>query len=85
MKNYTTGLIFFIFLQVSCESGEEVGGETGSDTPVLKVLGPSVLTEIGFQLNWSITNAVGFETILILVAEDKEMTEIVRYFYYFRT
>lgn len=46
MKNYTTGLIFFIFLLVSCESGGgEVGGETGSDTPVLKVLGPSVLTE----------------------------------------
>ena len=79
MRRKLLYLVLLVLLTNSCDTGGEGGGETGPDTPVLKVLGPSVLTETGFQLNWSITNAVGFETILILVAEDKEMTEIVRY------
>lgn len=79
MRRKLLYLVLLVLLTNSCDTGGGSGGEIGPDTPVLKVLGPSELTETGFQLNWSITNAVGFETILILVAEDKEMTEIVRY------
>jgi alpha/beta superfamily hydrolase len=76
---YLVLLGLLVLLTNSCDTGGEGGGEIGPDTPVLKVLGPTAVSETGFQLNWSITNPVGFETILILVAEDKEMTEIVRY------
>ena len=79
MRQKLLYLVLLVLLTNSCDTGEGGGGEVGPDTPVLKVLGPSDVTETGFQLNWSITNAVGFETILILVAEDKEMTKIVKY------
>jgi len=72
--------VLLVFIASSCDTGGEGGGaETGPDAPVLKVLAPSVVTESGFQLNWSITNAVGFNTIEVLLAEDEEMTEIVRF------
>jgi hypothetical protein len=63
----------------SCDIGEEGGGEIGPDTPILKVLEPTAITETGFQLNWSIINPVGFNTIEVLLAEDEEMTKIVRF------
>ena len=58
--------------------GGEGGGDFGPETPELKVLGPSLLSETGFQLNWSIINLVGFSTIEVLLAEDEEMTKIVK-------
>jgi len=46
--------------------------------PVLKVLESTSISETGFQLNWSISNPVGFNIIEVLLAEDEEMTKIVR-------
>jgi len=74
-------LLYFVllaFLASSCDTGGEGGGELGPDTPELKISDPSAISETGFQLNWSITNAVGFNTIEVLLAEDEEMTKIVR-------
>lgn len=70
-------IVLFVFLASSCDTGGEGGGELGPDLPVLKVLAASVVSETGFQLNWSITNAVGFNTIELLLTEDEEMTKIV--------
>jgi hypothetical protein len=71
--------VLLVFLASSCDTGGEEGGELTPDTPELKVLAPSLISEAGFQLNWSITNAAGFNTIEVLLAADEEMTEIVRF------
>lgn len=62
-------LLYFIvlaFLASACDTEGEGGGELSPDIPELKVLDPSLIIESGFQLNWSITNAVGFNTIEVL-------------------
>jgi hypothetical protein len=71
--------VLLVFLASSCDTGGEGGGELPPDTPELKVLAPSLISEAGFQLNWSITNSAGFNTIEVLLAADEEMTEIVRF------
>ena len=72
--------LLLMFLLSSCGIGEMPGGgETGPDLPILKILDPTSVSETGFQLNWSISNPVGFDGILVLVAEDREMTKPVRY------
>ncbi len=70
--------VLLVFIASSCDTGGEGGGEITPDTPELKVLSPSLISEAGFQLNWSITNAAGFNIIEVLLAADEEMTEIVR-------
>jgi hypothetical protein len=71
--------VLLVFLASSCDTGGEEGGELTPDTPELKVLAPSLISETGFQLNWSITNPAGFNTIEILLSEDEEMTKIVKF------
>lgn len=71
--------LLLMFLLSSCGIGEMPGGETGPDLPILKILDPTSVSETGFQLNWSISNPVGFDGILVLVAEDRDMTKPVRY------
>ncbi len=73
--HYILVLLILIF---SCDNGGEGGGEPGPDLPVLKILESSAISETGFQLNWSITNPGGFNTITVMVTEDEEMTKIVR-------
>jgi len=72
-------IVLLVFIASSCDTGEEGGIEPGPDTPVLKNLAPSAISESGFQLNWSITNPAGFNTIEILLAEDEEMTKLVKF------
>ncbi len=72
-------IVLLVFLASSCDTGGEGGGGIGPDIPILKVLDPTAITETGFQLNWSITNPVGFNTIEVLLSEDEEMTKIVRF------
>jgi len=72
-------IVLLVFLASSCDTGGEGGGELGPVTPVLKNLDPSAISETGFQLNWSITNPAGFNTIEILLSEDEEMTKIVKF------
>ncbi len=72
-------IVLLVFLASSCDIGGEGGGELGPVTPVLKNLEPTATSETGFQLNWSITNPAGFNTIEILLSEDEEMTKIVRF------
>lgn len=71
-------ILLFLILINSCENGGGGGGEFGPETPELKVLAPSLLSETGFQLNWSIINPVGFNTIEVVLWEDEAMTKIVR-------
>jgi len=78
MEHKLLYLVLLASLICSCDTGGEVGGESGPDVPVLKVLESTSISETGFQLNWSISNPVGFNTIEILLAEDEEMTKIVR-------
>ena len=72
-------IVLLVFLASSCDMGGEGGGEPGPETAVLKNLDPSAISETGFQLNWSITNPAGFNTIVILLSEDEEMTKIVKF------
>ncbi|RLD94208.1 MAG: hypothetical protein DRJ29_06555 [Bacteroidetes bacterium] len=72
-------IFLLVFLASSCDMGGEGGGEPGPGTPVLKILEPSAMSETGFQLNWSILNPAGFNTIEVLVSEDEEMTKIVKF------
>ena len=64
-------IVLLVFIASSCDMGGEGGGEPGPDTPILKVLDPSLISETGFQINWSITNPAGFNTIEILLSEDE--------------
>ena len=72
-------IVLLVFLASSCDTGGEGGGELGPATPVLKNLAPSAISESGFQLNWSITNPAGFNTIEVLLSEDEEMTKLVKF------
>lgn len=78
MKYKFLFLVLLVFLVCSCDTGGEMGGEPGPDLPVLRILESTAISESGFQINWSITNAVGFNTITVMVTEDEEMTKIVR-------
>jgi hypothetical protein len=64
---------------VSCESGPGGGGELSDPEPVLKVLSPSQITESSFQINWSIENPVGFQSIGVQVATNEDMSNSVTY------
>ena len=77
MKHLTLLIaILFISLTYSCESE----GEETPDIPVLSVLATSVISETGFQLNWSISKLEGFQSISIAVSKDKELATIIESF-----
>lgn len=75
--NFLYILVLFVLVN-SCDTGGGGGGELDPETPELKILEPSLLSETGFQLNWSVINPVGFNTIEVLLWEDEEMTKIIR-------
>ncbi len=48
-------------------------------TPSLTLLSPSNISETGFQLNWSSNTQVGFQSISVEIAKDKEMETKVKF------
>ncbi len=72
--------ILLITLMSACDLGEGPGPvETDPDTPSVNTLSPTNITETGFQLNWSISSPTGFQSIAIELAEDKELSRIIKY------
>ena len=67
-----------MFVIVSCEQGGSGGGGE-PDTPSLMVLSPTNLSETGFQLNWTLNTLIGFTSISVEIAKDKEMETKVKY------
>lgn len=80
MKKYKplTAVLLLIFL-ISCESGPEGGDVTTDPLPVLKILSPTNISETGLQINWSIENPVGFQSIFVQVATKEDLTNSVSY------
>jgi dienelactone hydrolase len=77
MKNYLAPcLILLMFLMASCE---QEGGGGDPETPSLKILSPSNISETGFQVNWSLNTLIGFTSISVEVFGDKEMEIKVKY------
>ena len=64
------------FMIASCESGPgDQGPDIPSDpAPVLKVLSPTNITETGFQINWSVENPAGFQSIGVQVAANEDLS-----------
>jgi len=71
--------ILFLSLIISCESDPGGGDVTTDPEPVLKILSPTNVTETGFQINWSIENPIGFQSIFVQVATQEDMTNSVTY------
>lgn len=72
--------ILLIILVSACDLGEEPGpGGADPYTPGVKTLSPTNISETGFQLNWSVSSPGGFQSIAIEVAEDKELSRIIKY------
>ena len=79
-----SGLLLAVLLSLilaSCESGP---GDDGLDNPtdpkpVLKVLSPSNITETGLQINWSVEDPFGFQSIGVQVAANEDMTGSITY------
>ncbi len=70
--------IALTFFLASCEfnSGPE-GSE--ADTPEIKILAPTMVSETEFQLNWSIVSPSGAQSVAVELSEDSEMTHITKY------
>jgi len=66
-----------MFLMASCEEGG--GGGADPETPSLKVLPPSNISETEFQLNWTLNTLFGFQSISVDLSEDKEMAKIIKH------
>ena len=82
MKIRTYRPVFsFLFLSLvfSCENGPGGGPEPDDLKPVLTILSPSQVSETGFQINWSIENAFGFQSIFVQVATGDDMSNSVKY------
>ena len=71
--------ILFLSLLISCESNPGGGDVTTDPKPVLKILSPTNISEAGFQINWSIENPIGFQSIFVQVATKEDMTNSVTY------
>lgn len=68
-----------ISLFIACESGLP-GGELPSDPQaVLKILSPTNVSETGFQVNWSVEDPFGFQSISVQVASEEDMSNSVSY------
>jgi dienelactone hydrolase len=68
-----------LWLLVSCDSGPG-GGEFSQDpSPALTILSPTQLSETGFQVNWSIEDPFGFQSIAVQVATDEDLSNSVSY------
>jgi hypothetical protein len=73
--------ILVSLLLASCESGPgDIGPDIPADqNPVLKVLSPTNITETGFQINWSVENPVGFQSIGVQVAANEDLSNSITY------
>jgi dienelactone hydrolase len=71
-------LAILLFLPESCETFTVPEG-ADPVTPSLLVLTPTNITETGFQLNWSLSTALGFQTIAVDLSKDKDMGHIIKH------
>jgi dienelactone hydrolase len=73
-------LTILFSILISCESDPGGGGDVSSDPkPTLKILSLTNASESGFQINWSIENPVGFQSIAVRVASNEDMTSSIAY------
>jgi len=80
MKQYTplTALLFLSLL-ISCDSSPGGGDVPNDPEPVLKILSLTSVTETEFQINWSIEDPIGFQSISVQVATEEDMTNSVTF------
>lgn len=71
--------ILFLSLLFSCDSGPVGGPEPSDPQPVLKILSLTSVSETGFQINWSIENPVGFQSIAVQLARNEDLSQSLSY------
>jgi len=78
MKQLHSIIFTVVIFLTSCEFG---GGPAEGDPPVpeLIILAPTMVSETGFQLNWTVVQPAGAESIAVELSEDSEMTHITQY------
>ena len=72
-------VFLFLTLLVACDLGPGGGPEPSDQEPVLHILSPTQVSENGFQINWSIENPVGFQSIFVQVAANEDMSNSIDY------
>ena len=73
--------VLFTILLISCETGPG-DGDLNNPTdpkPVLKILSATNITETGFQINWSVEDPFGFQSIGVQVAATEDLTSSISY------
>lgn len=77
LKHFSA-ILFFTALY-SCDSGPGGGIEPSDPQAVLKILSVTNVSESGFQINWSIDNPVGFQSIAVQVAKNEDLSQSISY------
>lgn len=72
-------VILFISLVFSCDSGPVGGPDPSDPQPVLRILTVTNVSETGFQINWSIENPAGFQSIAVQLARNEDLSQSLSY------
>jgi hypothetical protein len=71
--------ILFVSLLFSCDSGPVGAPDPSDPQPVLKILTVTDVSETGFQINWSIENPFGFQSIAVQLARNEDLSQSLSY------